>query len=418
MSIKMNTEWKNGWRAVLSGSVGMGTGLGLYSMMNSIFIIPLTEEFGWERSEMALSNVIGLLALLTLPILGALVDKFDSRKLACLGMILLGFSYIGLALQPGSLWIYYTTLLLMVFLGQTTGPMVFSKVVNTWFNSSRGLALGATMSGITIFSMVLFPLLNYINELWGWRWGFVCFALVPLVIGLPLVAWGLKAAPAGYLSSLSDNAGGVDIQTDGLSMKEALTGAKFWLLAGALITANIAVGGMMHQLQPLLIAQGFTSTEGASLAVFFFVGIFFGRLSSGWFLDRFWPAAVAALFLLSPLIGIGIFLSDAPAMFWIGIPAVLCFGLAQGAEVDFMAFLVPRYFGLVNYGKLFGILLFMLASSLAAGSYIYGLIFDYYGNYQFALMLGAMCFICSAVFFLLSGIIGKDFDSVKVAMNH
>ncbi|MCC2606539.1 MFS transporter [Planctobacterium marinum] len=411
----MKTEWVNGWRVVLAGSVGMGTGLGLYSMLNSIFIIPLQAEFGWERADMALSNIIGVLSLFTLPILGMIVDKYDSRRVACIGMGFLGLSYIALSLQPGSIWVYYATLLAMTFLGQTTGPMIFSKVVNTWFNSSRGLALGVTMSGITLFSMVLFPLLNYVNETWGWRVGFMCFALVPLVIGLPIVAWALKPAPAGYLSSISQDTSGNDIQTGGMAMKAALRSAKFWLLAAALVTSNVAVGGMMHQLQPLLIDQGFTSTEGASLAVFFFVGIFVGRLSSGWLLDRFWPAAVAALFLLTPLVGIFIFLSDAPAVFWLGVPAVFCFGLAQGAEVDFMAYLVPKYFGLVNYGKLFGILLFILAASLASGSYIYGYIFDYFGNYHFALLLGAACFISSSGLFLIGGIIGEDFDHTKVA---
>ena len=406
----MNTEWSNGWKAVLSGAVGMGTGLGLYSMVNSVFIIPLQSEFGWERSEMALSNVIGLFALLTLPLLGALVDKYDSRRVACIGAILLALGWIGLSLQAGSIWVYYATLLVLTFVGQTTGPMIYSKVVNTWFHSSRGLALGVTMSGITIVSIVMFPLLAYINEVWGWRWGFVCVSLLPLLIGVPIVAWGLKPAPAGYLSSITENSGEVDIQEGGLSMKQVLTGPKFWLLGCALITANIAVGGMMHQLQPLFIDQGFSAIEAGSLASFFFVGILIGRLGSGFLLDRFWPAAVAALFLLAPLVGIAIFLSGAPAIIWIGIPAVLCFGLAQGAEVDFMAFLVPRYFGLRNYGKLFGILLLMLATSLAAGSYIYGSIYDYFGDYRVALYVGAACFICSSVFILFSGIIGEDFD--------
>jgi MFS family permease len=110
----MKSEFGRGWRAVVSGAVGMGTGLGLYFMLNSVFVIPLSEEFGWERSEVAFSNVISLGALVLLPFLGAVVDRFDSRRVGLVGMFLLGLSYIALSLQPGQLWVYYLTLLLIV----------------------------------------------------------------------------------------------------------------------------------------------------------------------------------------------------------------------------------------------------------------------------------------------------------------
>jgi hypothetical protein len=66
----MRSEFGRGGRAVVSGAVGMGTGLGLYFMLNSVFVIPLSEEFGWDRREMAYSNAIGLGALVLLPFLG------------------------------------------------------------------------------------------------------------------------------------------------------------------------------------------------------------------------------------------------------------------------------------------------------------------------------------------------------------
>lgn len=411
----MKSEFSRGWPALVSGAVGMGTGLGLYSMLNSVFVIPLQEEFGWDRGQIAFSNVLGLIALLFLPFLGALVDKYDSRRVALAGLLLLSLSFVALSQQPGALWVYYLTLLLMTFFGQATGPMIFTKVVNTWFHASRGLALGLTMSGITATSMLLLPVIAFAIEHWGWRWAFVCWALVPLLIGIPVVAWGLKPAPRGYLSSITEGAGEVDIQEGATPMKEALLSAKFWLLGGALLTANIAVGGMLFQMQPVLIDQGFTTSQAANLGVVFFAAVAIGRLSSGWLLDRFWPAAVAAVFLLLPLVGIIVFLSGAGAVFWIGLPAVLFLGLAQGAEVDFLAYLVPRYFGLGNYGKLFGILLVMLATAMSSGGFLFGLLFDHFGNYRIALMIAAVAYVCSSGLILLSGIVGEDFDHAKAA---
>jgi predicted MFS family arabinose efflux permease len=411
----MKSEFRLGWQAVFSGAIGMGTGLGLYSMLNSVFVIPLQAEFGWERSHMAFSNVIGLGALIFLPFLGALVDRYDARRVGLTGLFLLGLSYIALSLQPGELWVYYLTLLLMTFFGMATGPMIFTKVVNTWFHASRGLALGITMSGITATSTILLPLFAFIIEQWGWRMAFVCFAMVPLLIGMPIVAWGLKAAPHGYLSGITEDTGDIDLQESAVPMKETLTSAKFWLLGGALLTANIGVGGMLHQMQPVLVSQGFTTAHAATLGSVFFVAVAIGRLSSGWLLDRYWPAGVAAAYLLLPIVGILVFLSDAPAVFWVGVPAVLFLGMAQGAEVDFLAFLVPRYFGLGNYGKLFGMLLVMLASAMATGGYIFGLLFDRHGDYRMALIVGGVAYACSAVLIILSGIVGEDFDHFEAA---
>ncbi|MGD9021123.1 MAG: MFS transporter [Lysobacterales bacterium] len=409
----MKSEFNKGWPALVSGAVGMGTGLGLYSMLNSLFVIPLQEAFGWDRAEIAFSNVLNLSALLFLPFLGALVDKYDARRVALAGLFLLALSFVALSQQPGTLWLYYVTLLLMTFMGQATGPMIFTKVVNTWFHSSRGLALGLTMSGITLTSMLLAPVLTFIIGQWGWRWAFASWAMVPLIIGIPVVAWGLKPAPPGYLSSITEGAGDVDIQEGAVPMMEAIMSAKFWLLGGALLTANIAVGGMLFQLQPVLIGQGFSTAQAANLLVVFFAAVAIGRLSSGYLLDRFWPAAVAAVFLLLPLVGIVIFLSGAPAVFWIGLPAVLFLGLAQGAEVDFLAYLVPRYFGLGNYGKLFGILLVMLAAAMSTGGFLFGALFDHFGDYRIALMIAAVAYVCASVLILLSGIVGEDFDHAK-----
>ena len=145
----------------------------------------------------------------------------------------------------------------MTFFGMATRPLIFTKVVNTWFYASRGLALGITMCGITATSMLLLPLFVFIIEHWGWRMAFVCFAMVPLLIGIPIVAWGLKAAPHGYLSDLTEDTGDVDLQESALPMKETLTSAKFWFLGGALLTAKIGIGGMLYQMQPVLVSQGF-----------------------------------------------------------------------------------------------------------------------------------------------------------------
>src|SRR5205809_4706087 len=57
----------------------------------SIFVEPLTREFGWSRT--ALSGAVslgGVLAALTSPLIGPLLDRHGSRVALCLAVVVTG----------------------------------------------------------------------------------------------------------------------------------------------------------------------------------------------------------------------------------------------------------------------------------------------------------------------------------------
>lgn len=404
-----NQEWKQGWPVVVAGAVGMGSGIGLYTMVSGLFVRPLEAEFGWSRSEIALAGAFALVASFVLPLLGALIDRIGSRWVAAAGMLFLTIGYLLLSKLSGQLWIFYLVILFFATVGVATGPMVFTQIVNRWFNRHRGLALGVTLSGVTLSSMLMLPLLAKVIESYGWRSGFMLLASVPLIVGLPVVARWLTA-PEDDSEKVTER-DDVTIPEDKVlnsSLNGVFRDPRFWLLGGGLFCANLAVGGILSQLQPMLADTGYPVTTAASLGSVFAGAIALGRLSSGWLLDRFWPPAVAALFLLSPLVGISLMLSLQQPIFLVGAFAVLFFGLAQGAEVDFLAFLIPHYFGLANYGKIFGALAMLLTISLALGGVCFGYLFDRFGSYELALKGAILAYLCGAVGVLLSGLVSRS----------
>ncbi|HEX6266724.1 MAG TPA: MFS transporter, partial [Burkholderiales bacterium] len=73
----------------------------------SIFIEPLTREFGWSRT--ALSGAVslgGLLAALVTPLIGPVLDRRGSRLVLCLAVLVNGIALILLSLTP-SLLVFY-----------------------------------------------------------------------------------------------------------------------------------------------------------------------------------------------------------------------------------------------------------------------------------------------------------------------
>jgi MFS family permease len=62
-------------------------------------------------------------------------------------------------------------------------------------------------------------------------------------------------------------------------------------------------------------------------------------------------------------------------------------GLGMGAEIDVMAYLTSRYFGLKRYGLLFGTLISIYGIGVGAGSTMAGAFFDQTGSYTLALQI-------------------------------
>jgi len=88
-----------------------------------------------------------------------------------------------------------------------------------------------------------------------------------------------------------------------------------------------------------------------------------------------------------------------------GVAAVFL-GRAQGAEADFLAYLVPKYFGLRSYGALFGTLLMVVSLALASGAIVFGATHDHFGSYHPALIASIGAYLTAAACILASGIPG------------
>ena len=73
------------------------------------------------------------------------------------------------------------------------------------------------------------------------------------------------------------------------------------------------------------------------------------------------------------------------------------YGLTLGAEVDVIAYLAAKYFGLRNFGALFGVLVMALSLGTAFGPLAAGAIYDLYGSYTQFLYLTIVLMGISAV---------------------
>jgi MFS family permease len=390
-------EWRRGWPVVLGAAIGGGTGGALFFYISSLFIAGLSAEFGWSRGEIARVYAVAGLGALAAPLVGLAVDRIGFKPVAVVATLGLVALYITFALYRGPLWLYVALSAFYGFFAVGTAALVYTRPITSWFDNSRGLALGVSTLGVSVFAIITPPILSALMGSYGWRTGYVALAALAGGIGLPALILLVRSRPK---SVVADNAAQhVEI---GMIPSAAMRTRPFWLLAMALAALNGAGTGALSQLAPLMQDKGLSLQLAAYALSAYAAGLIVGRLGCGALLDRFPAARVAAAFTLAPAFGC-LLIFALPVAPWLAFPAALLIGMQQGAETDVLAYFVSRLFGLRWYGATFGAILFVGYIGTIAGILLFGQVHDWTGNYDAATLGAAVAFALGALAFLLVG---------------
>jgi MFS family permease len=394
-------EWRDGWRIVAGAAVGMGTGVSLYLLIASLFIVPVTKEFGWTRGDMGIAGMIAFVTgAVALPIIGRLLDKFGFRRIVLICVPAMSLLYLAIALQPG--W-YAFYLVLMVWggiFGGGTGAIAYTRPVIAAFERQRGLALGLATAGTSITAMIVPPILAASIVAYGWRAGLYVMAAMTVGVGLPIALALIGNAREGSVRPTDDvPEEGAPVSTvREMTLGQAVRGARFWLLAFALMAINIPGSGVVGQLAPLISDKGLPESAAALTMSIYAVGLLAGRLITGFSLDRFPAPFVGAAITLIPAFGTVLLMIPQPS-FAVAALAVGMMGLQQGSEIDLIAYFVSRGFGLKHYGAIYGMIAMAGAASTAFALVLFGKMHDLTGSYDIALIIGAVAFCIGALSF-------------------
>ena len=124
--------------------------------------------------------------------------------------------------------------------------------------------------------------------------------------------------------------------------------------------------------------------------------ILLGRLASGAALDRFRAQYVAAVAFTISGLGCALLLTSNPLLVSM---ASLAIGLTIGAELDIMAYVIARYFGLASFGRLYSLAYGGLICASGASPVLIALLSSD-GGYANALIVSAIGTILGAVILL------------------
>jgi predicted MFS family arabinose efflux permease len=220
----------------------------------------------------------------------------------------------------------------------------------------------------------------------GWRAAFGILGVMALTLGLPVTGMFVRERGSG------DSAHPTVLS--GATVREGLRSRVFWLIVVVLFIASISQNAAITHLPALLTDRGVTSEQAALALSAMGIASLFGRLITGYLLDRFFaPYVSVGLLLVSAA---GVYLLSAASSFAEGSAAAALIGVGMGGETDVTPYLVGRYLGLRSFSTLYGLTWTAYAVAGAAGPVMMGRVFDATHSYGTFLMVVAASTLLAA----------------------
>ncbi len=382
--------------------------------LSGVFLQPLEGEFGWSRTAISLQSLFSISVFaFTAPLAGRIIDKFGVRWIAFLSFILFGIAQYSLSFLNGSLVQYYVLSIIIAVVAAGTTPVVFTKIINAWFDKARGLALGISLLGAGL-TATIGPILltGYVDEN-GWRAGYQLLAYA-VVLGTVIVVLLIRDFPVTVGGDGQQEKDSGSNQKSGMNWRKAIASRSFILIGAAFIMISLSVGGLLLHFIPMMTEYGMTRPEAAQAASLVGLAVLIGRIGTGILIDRYFAPRVALIMVLCAAVGYLALLLGGVQFAFITALAV---GFTVGAEIDLIGYLAARYFGLKNYGVIYGILYGITVFGVGIAPLFTGLAFDIFGSYNPAILISAVGLVIAALLFTRMPPFPSNFDETEAVTN-
>lgn len=373
---------RGGWRSVVGAFFGfMFSYATLGVMLLSLLTQPLSEAHDWSRSEISFATMAFIVVAVSLSLpLATLMDRLGVRRVLLPSLAGVGLIMLSLCFLTGSLVQFYVSYVLLGVAAAATLPHGYTRAVVGWFDRRRGLALGVSATGAAVGMVVLPPALTWVLLGYGWQAVYGVGAGMMLFICLPVVYALLREPPVRgpRLTKLGSDVARTEL-------RRTMKTQPFLILALAFVLLGFGTIGLIPHLVPMLRDMQVDALSAAYALSLYGIAAVFGRLGCGILLDYFPTPMIALVFAACPLVAcIIVAIRADPAA---GLAAAVLIGIAAGAELDVMPYMISRYIGLTTFAQTYAAVFagFYLAGGIGTGAL--GYLYEMTGSYTQGLWL-------------------------------
>lgn len=357
----------------------------------SIFIEPMTTEFGWSRTEISGAvSMGGLLGAVAAPFLGPFLDRNGARAVLVIAILTTGIPLLCISWVT-SLPMFY--LLYCIARMNFTGPYdlgIYGSIIN-WFKRRRALATSITTMSL-MSGLVAMPLIaHFAMQDVGWRGAWISVGLTVLIVGFfPVwlflvrrpedLGMEIDGAPTAPDARPVETASRAPMDEPAFTRAQAIRTPAFWLLSAfTALVYPIQAGFSLHQ-APALIEKGLDPTIAATA-----VSAFSLVCAIAGFCYGFWPKRIPlrfALVVVGLLLSATTFMMNASDTIWAAYMVAGLFGLGIGGLLTILPIAWADYFGRASFGAIRGVALTVQVLAQATGPMIAGILHDWTGDYR------------------------------------
>jgi len=374
-------------RILFAGTVGssLSTTATVHAVFGT-FLLPLSEAFNWSRASIsAVMMIIAVSSAITYPLAGRFSDRHGSRRMIIFGNIVLSLAIAALALTNGSLIQFYLTFLAIGIFGSLPSTPMFARLVAEWFKEHRGFALGFSSGLGNGLGAVIMPIVAAIlvsGE--GWRAGYLGIAGIMLAVGVPVFYFFLHDPAPQDLDGAAET-GAADMT--GVSLREALRTRCFWLLIVAIAAGGGISTAVLSHVVPIVGDRGFSLTTGTAVVTIFALVASAWQIATGTLMDRSaGPRIVVPMYAMAIP---GVLLLEYGTSNLHLVLGGVAMGITLGAQFGSLPFFIGRYFGLLNFGTILGVMYSAVIAAQGITPVLLDAAFDSAGTYRYAILAAA-----------------------------
>ena len=375
-------------------------------MAFGVFIYPLSEEFGWSQGSITLAYALSsIVTAMVSPLAGSLGDRFGARKSMMLGctMFIGGMLLIGVVNQ---IWQFYLTFGVLLGVAQAIFLVPLIPSAMTWFRRHLGVGMGFLMAAWGLGPALTAPLMGLMIQQLGWRDTFwVTAAGSAVIMALLILKYSNRPEDRGlepYGALIGDPPAtrrSRSVDRVKLFTKFMRHTKAYWNLSSIHFLGCVGHAVILVYIVPIAIEEGVSVVVAAGLLTVL-SGVSIGtRLATPVLSDYIGPKTVMAVAYV--LQGIPVVMLFWTHDVWLFYVFAAVFGIGYGGEAGGFPILNRRYYGQAPVGSAHGFQMLGAGLGMAVGGWIGGIVYDFTGTYNIALVISVIASIMGAVSIVL-----------------
>ena len=386
------TEYK--WVIVALCFLMVLTTLGFCSSSRTLFLSPITEALGIERSKFSLNDSCRFVSTAIVNIFfGTLVNKFGAKKLIGAGFLSLIGAMIIYA-TANSIWVFYIGgVMLGIGLSWTTTTMV-GYVVNKWCRENKGTIMGFVLAangvGGAVATQIVSPIIYDKNDIFGYRKAYLLIAAMLFAVGV-LVMIFFRNEPEAKASEKVKVAHQKSKQRgkewEGIEYKDALKTRFFYLACVSIFLTGLVLQGMYGISAAHMKDVGIDAEYVALVMSVHSVALALFKFLSGFLYDKAGlrtSVNICVFFAILVSIILASLTNSAAGKIF-----AMLYGVFSSAALPLETVMLPIYarelFGEKGFNKVLGIFVSVNTAGYALGAPLMNLCFDRLNSYRIGL---------------------------------